>query len=129
MFYSKYKNTLGPQVVSFVEDLLDMHGVDDEDVVTAVEHLAREYNRQDGVYSIQLGLSRLLLVIDAEMVVRLDVLKRVYENMQNSRNDPENGYLEEGVDVDKHLFFIDAFEVPLWHWSPERNTFEKLVLR
>jgi hypothetical protein len=35
-------------VVAFVEDLLNHHAVDDEDVVNAVEYLAREYNRQDG---------------------------------------------------------------------------------
>lgn len=59
---------------------------------------------------------------DAEMVVRLDVLKRVYEAMQNAQPEME----KHGVlDVESHLHFVDAFEVPLWHWSSERNGFER----
>ena len=49
VFFAKYKNTLGPQVISFIEDLLDRHGIEDTEVASSVEHLAREYNRQDGM--------------------------------------------------------------------------------
>jgi DNA polymerase epsilon subunit 2 len=58
------------------------------------------------------------------MKVSLDILQRVYETVQeqgNASNDSE----KEALDPESHLFFIDAFEMPLWHWSPERGTFEK----
>ncbi|KAH9938205.1 DNA polymerase epsilon subunit B [Fomitopsis serialis] len=45
---------------------------------------------------------------DAQMKVSLDVLQRA-----------------EAVDPDSHLHFIDAFDMPLWHWSHERSTFER----
>ncbi|KAF8592440.1 epsilon DNA polymerase [Ramaria rubella] len=109
VFFSKYKNTLGPQVISFVEDLLDRHNVDDDEVAGSVEHLAREYNRQD----------------DAEMVVRLDILQRVYDTMQTSQTTRDHDFLEDKLDTEGQLFFIDAFEMPMWHWSPERSTFER----
>lgn len=59
------------------------------------------------------------------MVVRLDVLQRVYENMQGSQTHGHADPIEDRLDFDSHLFFIDAFEMPLWHWSAERSTFEK----
>ncbi|KAF8528943.1 epsilon DNA polymerase [Hysterangium stoloniferum] len=111
VFFSKYKNTLGPQVISFIEEVLERHNIEDEEVASSVEHLAREYNRQD----------------DAEMVVRLDVLQRVYDTMQNSqRNDDDDGYRHNRFDLESQLFFIDAFDMPMWHWSAERSTFEKV---
>lgn len=57
------------------------------------------------------------------MKVSLDILDRVYEGMQNQGSKP-NGE-QETLDPESHLFIIDAFEMPLWHWSPERGTFEK----
>ncbi|GJJ07402.1 hypothetical protein Clacol_001604 [Clathrus columnatus] len=110
VFFTKYKNTLGPQVIAFIEDILEKHNILDENVAESIEHLAKEYNRQDGPS-------------DAEMVVRLDVLERVYEAMQNAQSGTgeQNGVL----DVESHLQFIDAFEMPSWHWSVERNGFER----
>lgn len=57
------------------------------------------------------------------MKVSVDVLQRVYESLQDQgqRTDAE----KEAIDPESHLFIIDAFEMPLWHWSPERGTFEK----
>jgi DNA polymerase epsilon subunit 2 len=57
------------------------------------------------------------------MKVSIDVLQRVYESLQDQgqRSDPE----KEAIDPESHLFVIDAFEMPLWHWAPERGTFEK----
>jgi DNA polymerase epsilon subunit 2 len=57
------------------------------------------------------------------MVVRLDVLKRVYDGMQNSTG--EEFRIDDKLDTEAHLYFIDAFDIPLWHWSTERNAFEK----
>jgi DNA polymerase epsilon subunit 2 len=52
----------------------------------------------------------------------MDILQRVYEAAQD-----QDAYSNEKevIDPDNHLFFIDAFDMPLWHWSPERGTFEK----
>jgi DNA polymerase epsilon subunit 2 len=57
------------------------------------------------------------------MKVSIEVLQRVYESLQDQgqRTDTE----KEAIDPENHLFVIDAFEMPLWHWSPERGTFEK----
>lgn len=66
----------------------------------------------------------LYIVIDAIMKVSVEVLKRVYETLQDQG---ERTQIErELIDPEKHLFFIDAFEMPRWIWSPERGTFERL---
>lgn len=64
--------------------------------------------------------------LDAQMKVSLDVLQRVYDAFQNSgENSTEQE--QEAVEPDSHLHFIDAFDMPLWHWSQERSTFERRV--
>lgn len=60
------------------------------------------------------------------MKVSLDVLHRVYEAFQNGDEGGDEGHAQ--LDPDSHLFVIDAFEMPLWNWSTERSTFERLVL-
>lgn len=57
------------------------------------------------------------------MKVAMDVLRRVYESFQEQDNPGEQE--NETIDPDSHLYVIDAFEMPLWHWAPERGTFEK----
>lgn len=64
---------------------------------------------------------------DAEMKVSEEILRRVYESLQDQGNDSDEVETER-IDPDNHLFFIDAFEMPLWHWSQERGTFEKCVI-
>jgi DNA polymerase epsilon subunit 2 len=64
--------------------------------------------------------------LDATMKVSVNVLKRVYESLQNQGERSE--IEKEIVDPESHLFFIDAFEMPRWTWSPERGTFEKYVI-
>ena len=63
------------------------------------------------------------------MVVQLAVLQRVYDAMQGSQASRKTDVLDDKLDTDSRLFFIDAFEMPLWHWSPERATFEKCAVR
>jgi DNA polymerase epsilon subunit 2 len=61
---------------------------------------------------------------DATMKVSVEILNRVYQTLQSSgdqRTRKEDGYL----DPEDHLHFVDAFDMPLWHWSPERGSFEK----
>ena len=61
------------------------------------------------------------------MKVSVDVLRRVYESL---RDQGEAASTEkEFLDPDSHLYFIDAFDMPLWHWSSERGTFEKCAAR
>lgn len=57
------------------------------------------------------------------MKVSIDVLKRAYESLQGQQD--TNEVEKELIDPDSHLFFVDAFEMPRWTWSPERGTFEK----
>jgi DNA polymerase epsilon subunit 2 len=61
---------------------------------------------------------------DAEPKVSREILQRVYESLQDQGN-RTNEDEQETLDPDSHLHFIDAFEMPLWHWSQERGTFEK----
>ncbi|KAF8195788.1 DNA polymerase alpha/epsilon subunit B-domain-containing protein [Mycena galopus ATCC 62051] len=106
--FRKYSNSLGPDTLELLEAILDSHEIEDADVESSIETIAREYNKQD----------------DALMKVSIDVLQRVYESLQDQgqRSDPE----KEAIDPESHLFVIDAFEMPLWHWAPERGTFEKV---
>lgn len=67
-----------------------------------------------------------LLLADATMKVSVEVLKRVYESLQDQG---ERTQVEkEVIDPENHLFFIDAFEMPRWTWSQERSTFERCVI-
>ncbi|KAL1706404.1 DNA polymerase alpha/epsilon subunit B-domain-containing protein [Schizophyllum commune] len=107
--FRKYSNSLGPDALALVEDILDEYeDWDESEIEESLDHLAREYNKQD----------------DAVMKVNVDVLRRVFYSLQNANDDP--GDLRQTLDADSHLFVIDSFEMPLWNWSPERGTFEKL---
>ncbi|RDX55559.1 epsilon DNA polymerase [Lentinus brumalis] len=105
--FRKYGHSLGPDSLEFLEELLDRHEINDEEVEFSVEWMAKEYNKQD----------------DAQMKVSLDVLQRVYETFQNGEDEGEQGQAQ--LDPESHLFVIDAFEMPLWNWSTERSTFER----
>ncbi|KAF7332054.1 DNA polymerase epsilon subunit [Mycena kentingensis (nom. inval.)] len=106
--FRKYSNSLGPDALELLESILDSHEIEDEDVESSIDTLAREYNKQD----------------DALMKVSVEVLQRVYESLQDQGQRP--GVEKEALDPDAHLFLVDAFEMPLWHWSPERGTFERV---
>ncbi|KAF9055458.1 DNA polymerase epsilon, subunit B [Hymenopellis radicata] len=105
--FRKYSNSLGPDALDFIEQILDENGISDEDIEISLETLAKEYNKQD----------------DATMKVTVDILRRVYESFQEQDNPDE--FQAETIDPDSHLYVIDAFEMPLWHWSVERGTFER----
>lgn len=59
------------------------------------------------------------------MKVSVDILQRIYESLQNQGHRADTEIQK--IDPESHLHFIDAFEMPLWHWSQERGTFEKYV--
>ncbi|KAM5540454.1 hypothetical protein V8D89_005912 [Ganoderma adspersum] len=105
--FRKYGHSLGPESLEFLEDILDRHDIAVGDIEFSIEWIAKEYNKQD----------------DAQMKVSLDVLQRVYETFQNDDNNEEEGHSQ--LDPESHLFFIDAYEMPLWNWSTERSTFER----
>ncbi|KAH9844250.1 epsilon DNA polymerase [Rhodofomes roseus] len=106
--FRKYSHSLGPESLEFLEEILDRHEIPDEEVEFSIEWIAKEYNKQD----------------DAQMKVSLDVLQRVYDAFQNSGDNPAEEE-QEAIDPDSHLHFIDAFDMPLWHWSQERSSFER----
>ncbi|KAJ8086741.1 DNA-directed DNA polymerase epsilon, subunit B [Marasmius tenuissimus] len=105
--FRKFSNSLGPDALEFLEQILDAHEIDDSEVESSVETIAKEYNKQD----------------DASMKVSVELLQRVYNALQEDgqRSDGE----AEAVDPESHLFVVDAFDMPRWHWSIERGTFEK----
>ncbi|KAI5124943.1 hypothetical protein M0805_007370 [Coniferiporia weirii] len=108
--FRKYSHALGPDTLQFIEDICIEYGfeTDIDQVEEAVERLAKDYNQQD----------------DAVMKVTLPVLQRVYLNLQEKEEKMENGE-DELLDPEDHLYFVDAYEMPLWHWSQTRSTFEK----
>jgi DNA polymerase epsilon subunit 2 len=92
----------------------------------SIELIAKEYNKQDGpsgsICSPPLTLT--FVREDAAMKVSIEILNRVYQTLQASgdqRTRKEDAYL----DPEDHLHFVNSFEMPLWHWSPERGSFEK----
>lgn len=64
------------------------------------------------------------------MKVSLDVLRRVYNVFQSGGGgDAAGGAADDDdfLDLDAHLHFIDAYDMPLWNWSTERVAFERYV--
>ncbi|EJD01129.1 epsilon DNA polymerase [Fomitiporia mediterranea MF3/22] len=108
--FRKYSHALGPEALQFVEDICIDAGLEDDldEVEVTVERMAKEYNQQD----------------DAVMKVSLPILQRVFAHLQDKEEKKMNG-VEELLDPEEHLYFIDAYEMPLWHWSQTRATFEK----
>ena len=58
------------------------------------------------------------------MKVSAEILKRVYESLQEQGQQSNEKDL---IDPESHLYIINAFEMPLWHWSQENGTFQKFV--
>jgi DNA polymerase epsilon subunit 2 len=123
--FRKYSHSLGPDELEYLEEVLKKHDISDEDVEMSIELIAKEYNKQDGLYPlIYSPHENSLYTRDATMKVSLQILNRVYQNLQSSgdqRGRKEDAYL----DPEDHLHFVNAYEMPLWHWSPERGSFEK----
>ena len=47
--FRKYSNSLGPDALALVEDILDEYeDWDESEIEESLDHLAREYNKQDG---------------------------------------------------------------------------------
>ncbi|KLO18036.1 epsilon DNA polymerase [Schizopora paradoxa] len=110
--FRKYSHSLGPESIQFIESICEEHGFADDpaQIENAVEHLAKEYNQQD----------------DATMKVSLSVLQRVYAGLQE-KEEREANEEDDLLNIEDHLFFVDAYEMPAWHWSQSRSTFEKVA--
>ena len=64
------------------------------------------------------------LPLDAVMKVSVAVLQRVYQLLQGSSTTASS--IEQDIlDVDAHIFVVNAFDMPQWNWSSERSTFEQ----
>ncbi|THH14637.1 hypothetical protein EW146_g5729 [Bondarzewia mesenterica] len=125
--FRKYSHSLGPEELEFLETILDRHEIPDDEVELSMELIAKEYNKQDGSSQFLNKYTRpadRCHKSDANMKVAFHILKRVYDNLQDAG---EHGTQKEDVhiDPDNHLFFVNAFDMPAWHWSQERGTFEK----
>lgn len=123
--FRKYGHSLGPESLEYLEQILEHHEIPIEEVESSVEWIAREYNKQDGACAFHRTLWKSFIKreTDAQMKVSLDVLRRVYEGFQGS--DGQNQGEGERLDPEAHLYFIDAFKMPLWNWSPEKSAFER----
>lgn len=70
-------------------------------------------------------------MIDATMKVSIEVLQRVYTSLQDQDEDNGGGtdgaVYRDGLNPENHLWFVDSFEMPRWHWSNERGAFERSV--
>lgn len=73
---------------------------------------------------VPLCLDLTLLPPDAVMKVSVAVLQRVHQLLQGSST-AASSIEQDILDVDAHIFVVDAFEMPQWNWSSERSTFEQ----
>jgi DNA polymerase epsilon subunit 2 len=112
-------------VSDLLEEILDHHEIADEDVESSLETLAVEYSKQDGLLSTYFAIIfNELMRADATMKVSVEILKRVYNSLQDQGQKSDD---KELLDPDNHLHTINAFEMPLWHWYPESGTFQRFV--
>lgn len=119
---------MGPDALDFLEGVLDKHEVADEDVEYSIDLIAKEYNKQDGRFGplAHLCPELTLPLSDAAMKVSVAVLERVYQLLQGSST-AASSIEQDILDVDAHIFVVDALEMPQWNWSSERSTFEQCV--
>lgn len=114
---------MGPDALEFLEDVLDKHEIRDEDVEYSIDLIAKEYNKQDG--KLNFYVPRLISPPpDAVMKVSVVVLQRVHQLLQGSST-AASSIEQDILDVDAHIFVVNAFEMPQWNWSSERSTFEQ----
>lgn len=50
--FRKYSYSLSPDAIEFLEGILDNHEIPDDEVEHSMETLAKEYNKQDGMFSV-----------------------------------------------------------------------------
>ena len=50
--FRKFSNSLGPDALALVEEILNHHEIEGDDVESSLETLAKEYNKQDGAFQV-----------------------------------------------------------------------------
>ncbi|KNZ81530.1 DNA polymerase epsilon subunit B, partial [Termitomyces sp. J132] len=105
--FRKFSYSLGSEVSQRIEEILDENEIADDELETTIELLALEYSKQE----------------DVNMKVDLNILERVYQGMRNQTEQVDEE--KELLDPESHLYVINAFDMPLWHWSSEAGTFTK----
>ncbi|KDQ20670.1 hypothetical protein BOTBODRAFT_26684 [Botryobasidium botryosum FD-172 SS1] len=115
IFTRKYQLSLKSDAIQFVEEVIAEHGLADdvERIETSVELLAKQYMLQD----------------ECSTIVTKSALEHIYETLRlasENTADPA-GSLDPNTEInpDHHLFVVNAFEMPRWHFSHERNAFER----
>jgi DNA polymerase epsilon subunit 2 len=48
--FRKFSNSLGPDALVLVEEILNHHEIEEDDAESSLETLAKEYNKQDGTF-------------------------------------------------------------------------------
>jgi hypothetical protein len=72
--FRKYSHSLGPDELEYLEEVLKKHDISDEDVEMSIELIAKEYNKQDGLYPlIYSPHENSLYTRDATMKVSLQI--------------------------------------------------------
>jgi hypothetical protein len=48
--FRKYSHSLGPDSLAYLEEIVVKYAIPDDEVEASIEFIAKEYNRQDGMY-------------------------------------------------------------------------------
>ncbi|KAG5342527.1 hypothetical protein C0989_000655 [Termitomyces sp. Mn162] len=122
--FRKFSYSLGSEVSQRIEEILDENEIADDELETTIELLALEYSKQEGATApSSLNQGRVQNYADVNMKVDLNILERVYQGMRNQTEQVDEE--KELLDPESHLYVINAFDMPLWHWSSEAGTFTK----
>ncbi|KIM29152.1 hypothetical protein M408DRAFT_328860 [Serendipita vermifera MAFF 305830] len=112
VFTRKHQLSLQADAMALLQQILVDHDIGTvEDATVSLEMLAKDYLLQD----------------DCSTIVTKPILQRVYDELveKSSSTVPGGSQGNEAWDPDHHLHFINAFDMPRWHYSQERKVFEK----
>lgn len=79
--FRKFSNSLGPEALILVEEILNHHEIENEDVESSLETLAKEYNKQDGSFQF-LFFCRPILTIESPRRYHESLSKRIEESLR-----------------------------------------------
>jgi DNA polymerase epsilon subunit 2 len=125
--FNKYGlKTVRPDALAFLEDLIERHEIEEDQVQESMELLAKAYLLQEGPFMSVSPLAYSFISTDSTGFVSKEILEKVYESMQDATTDQLE--TDANSDIENHLFFVDAFEMPWWQYSLERQTFEMYAI-
>jgi hypothetical protein len=79
--FRKFSNSLGPDALVLVEEILNHHEIEDDDVESSLETLAKEYNKQDGAFHV-LFFGHSILTIGLLRCFHESLSKRTEESLR-----------------------------------------------